>query len=74
VRARQRALDVPVLLLVGRELESPFLAGAVRQIQRALPGSDLRVLPADQHLALDTASAHVVAVVAEFLRAAPRSP
>jgi pimeloyl-ACP methyl ester carboxylesterase len=66
---RVGGLDVPVLLLAGSALESPFLAGAMRQLQAALPGSRLQVLPAGQHLGLDAAPARVVAEVAGFLRA-----
>jgi pimeloyl-ACP methyl ester carboxylesterase len=66
-------LDVPVLLLAGSGLESPFLAGAMRQLQAALPGARLEVLPAGQHLGLDAAADRVVAEVARFLHEVSRT-
>lgn len=65
---RVGGLTQPVLLLAGSALESPFLAGALRQLEAALPGSRLHVLPVGQHLGLDAAPAVVVAEVADFVR------
>jgi pimeloyl-ACP methyl ester carboxylesterase len=63
---RLRGQRVPVLLLIGRGLESPFLVEAVCQIGAALPSMRLEVLPADQHLGLDLVPGRVVDAIEAF--------
>lgn len=65
--ARFGGRHVPVLLLHGSGLESPFLVEAVRQIGQGLGSARLQELPADQHLALDLAPARVVDAIATFI-------
>ncbi len=51
---RFAAVRVPTLLLLGGA-SPPFFAAAVQAVDRALPNARVRVLPEQQHIAIDTA-------------------
>jgi pimeloyl-ACP methyl ester carboxylesterase len=51
---RWRGFDTPTLLLLGGE-SPPFLTQATEALHTALPHSKLRVMPEQQHAAMDTA-------------------
>lgn len=60
------ALATPTLLLLG-ELSPPFLRDATEAVAAALPNSRVTVLPAQRHIAMDTAPDLFVSHVLPFL-------
>jgi pimeloyl-ACP methyl ester carboxylesterase len=59
-------LRSPTLLVVG-ERETPWARGATRELERLLPGAELRVSPGVSHLHLLSASEWFAATVGEWM-------
>lgn len=64
---RWRELPTPTLLLLGSD-SPPFFGAAVELLDATLPQSTLRVLPGQQHLAMETAPTLFTAEVLRFCR------
>ncbi|WP_304455365.1 alpha/beta fold hydrolase [Nocardiopsis sp. YSL2] len=63
---RVRAVTAPVLLLLGGDSPAPFRSGTER-IARTLPDARVRILPGQQHIAMDTAPELFAEAVDAFL-------
>jgi pimeloyl-ACP methyl ester carboxylesterase len=64
--ARFKAVGAPTLLLLGSDSPSFFKAG-IEAVHAALPNSRIKVLPGQQHIAMDTAPDLFVREVSAFL-------
>jgi pimeloyl-ACP methyl ester carboxylesterase len=65
---RWRQLDLPTLLLLGGD-SPPFFGAAIEALHSALPNGALRVMPGQQHAAMDTGPELFVHEVVRFVEA-----